>query len=140
MIEYSCNLDAEDRINTSRSSYKSKDQARYNKKYLGAIQESRTDFLVPREWLNIFFDDPDGHMVVSDYLNKIVELLYEKSRKQYLDLQMGYSLDRLQLRKKIYDKVYILMPNYSERQKSWESYQIEKLAKALQRPEEEEDF
>ena len=73
-----------------------------------------------------FYDDPDGFYRYSDYIEKIIDNLYQFSKFQYdkrVSLAMASKLSR---RRKLHKKLLKVMPMYCEQLKKWEKSMMKK--------------
>lgn len=74
----------------------------------------------------MFFDDPEGYSRLADYIEKLIDNLYQFSKKEYYQRTLYKVISKVIMRRKLQQKVKFLMPEYTQKLKDWEHNTLER--------------
>ena len=73
----------------------------------------------------MFFDDPEGYFTFKDYVDKLIDNLYQFSKNENNKRKVYKVVFKIVQRRKLQKKIRFMMPGYNDRLKGWEKDQLD---------------
>ena len=82
--------------------------------------------MTPKDDLKIYYEDPEGVETIIEYVDKLVDNVYQFGLNQHQKRQNYKIIRRVLFRRKVQQRIKFLYPVYFERMRRWEEEILEK--------------